>query len=226
MTYNGTTLSSPGLNAGFSQTSPNLNAIITNFYFPRTADLQNGWFQDYQDEFAYIYGVIGLSYVSVTPTPDNGASVAVIFQDNSSTIEYNTGDTMGTIQIVVNCTNAQITPKGNGTYALGLTFRSDPSRANANPTNIQIECYDNTTSTWDTVYNQPVSLGNGYVTWVSPTWAAPVNTGYAIVQCRITLTMPNPLGGNFRLQRAILYHATCAWDTFHLSVGGGNLSAT
>ena len=69
-----------------------------------------------------------------------------------------------------------------------------------------------------TVYNGAITVGGGYANWVTPIWASLADTGYTIVKCRVTLTVPNPLPSIFRLQRVILYHPTAPWDTFHLSI--------
>ena len=220
LTFDGLSIHTGGMDAGFSQNTPNNSATIRNFYFPRTADLQNGWFQDYQDEFAYIAS--WATSVSVSPTPDGGSGVAVLFQDNASSIEYNAGDTISSIVLTIDCSNAPIPVRSNQLFAIGLTYRSD-NGAGGNPTNVLIENWDTVTSAWVTVYNAATTVGNGYASWVSPLWAALVDTGYTIVKCRITMTMNNPLPTNFRLQRVILYHPTCPWDTFHLSIGGGSL---
>ena len=92
------------MDAGFSQTTPNnRTATIRNFYFPRTADLLNGWFQDCQDEFAYI-GDWATS-VSVSPTPDSGV-VENVFQDDASSIQYNSGDTISSVVLTIDCSNS------------------------------------------------------------------------------------------------------------------------
>ena len=219
LTFDGLSIHTGGVNAGFSQAAPNQSAVITNFYLPRTADLANGWFQDYQDEFAFL-GDWATS-ASANPAPNSGV-IESVFQDDSGCIVYNSGDTISSIVLTIDCSNAPITAKGNGNYSLGLTFRSDPG-VSPNPTNVLIECWDSTVSAYVTSYNAAVTLGGGYATWVSPAWAGPVNSSYQIIKCRITLTVPNPLPSAFRLQRAILYHPTCRWDTFHLWVGGGSL---
>jgi len=139
----GDQVSIPGmLRCGFDPDSPNQNAQILDSWFPRTANLENGWSLDYQDEFA----LIDRKGASVTVTPAFAGSTANLFVDNRDTIDYSIVSNPGTVQITIDCTGAGSIPhRSRNLYAIGLTFRSSSAGGNPNPTHIKIEYFNGAT---------------------------------------------------------------------------------
>jgi hypothetical protein len=208
-----------GLSAGFDATVANQKATLVNAWVPRTANLENGWSLDYQDEFALIDRKLGS--VTVSPASNSGAA-SNLFVDDSSVIQYNQGSTVGSVQVTVDCGLNPITPKGDGRYAIGLTFRSSIVGGNPNPTNIKIEFWNSATSAYVNVYDQAVTPPAGFGAWVSPAILSP-DPSFNLTKVRVTLTLPSPLPQVFRLQRVMAYHATAPYDPWHLHSLGGTL---
>jgi hypothetical protein len=209
-------LTTVGLNAGFSQSNPNQNAQIYNYWFPRLGDLASGWSLDFQDEFA-IRDKKGAS-ITVSPVPTFGTESSLLVDDYTY-IQYTGGTSPGTVVIEVDTSARPVIANGNGTYALGITFRSS-SKA-ANPTHILIECKA-PSSDYGTVFDQDVAQSAQYGAWVSPLFSPP-DGQVNVAKIRVTLTVPTPLPANFRLQRIVLYHSTAPYDPWHLHVLGGSV---
>ncbi len=209
-------LSTTGLNAGFSQSTPNQNAQIYNYWFPRNGNFDLGWTFDYQDEFA-IRDKKGAS-ITISPAPTSGVASS-LFVDDSSYVQYSTGASPATVVIEVDSSTKPVQPNGNQYYALGITFRS--SNSSGNPTHIKIECKASSTS-YGTVFDEDVAQAPGFGAWVSPRFAPP-DGQFDVAKIRVTLTVPTPLPTNFRVQRLALYHSTATYDPWHLHVLGGSI---
>jgi hypothetical protein len=209
-----------GADLGFSTSSPNLSAMLTNFFIPRMSDLTHMIALDFQDDFAYAHrrpGTITLS------TPASLGDGTEMFVDSSSTTDWNTGTSPFPLQIEVDVSSNPVLANRIGVYSVGLTFRTT---GNANPTHIKIEFWDNSAGAYaNPAYDADVSITGGPTFWLSPSMLAPSSgSTFHVYKLRITLsgTNPIPAGATFRIQRLILYHAA-AWDTFHLSIGGGTV---
>jgi len=206
------------ITGGFNVTASPM-AVFTGLSLPRTADLSNGWILDYQDEFAYANLVHG-AVTTVTPTPTSGVTSS-LFLNDSSYLDWATG-AVWPIQITVDVSGSVISNSGNGTFAVGITFRSSAT-VNYSPTNIEIEFWDVTSGVWNVVYNQAVAPIPDAGQWISPALIAPPDDGYNISKVRVTLSGTNNPDSDIRIQRLMLYHATATWDPWHLSTAGGNV---
>jgi hypothetical protein len=160
--------------------------------------------------------------VSVTPASSSGAA-SDLFHDDSQSLNWVAGLTGGQVQITIDhSTGAAVVPnRNNGSYQIGLTFRSDF----VGPGHIKIEAWTSAAGgSFSTVYDANVTIyGGAFGAWVSPAFVSPDAT-FNMLKTRLTLSgLPDPTTGNFRVQRVALYHSSAPWDMFHLGVGGGTL---
>jgi len=218
----GGSVTANGANLGYLVTAATTSAgpRLTGVWLPRIADLSANILYDYQDEYAFIDG--RGATVSVSPASTSGATTD-LFHDDSASLNWATGLTGGQVQITIDhsATAAIVPNRNNGSYQIGLTFRSDF----VGPGHIKIEAWTTAAGgSFSTVYDADVTIfGGAFGCWVSPTFVSP-DASFNMYKTRLTLSqLPDPTTGNFRVQRVQLYHATCPWDPFHLSVGGGTL---
>jgi hypothetical protein len=209
-----------GANLGFSASSPNLSATLTNFFIPRRPDLTNMVSLDFQDDFAYAHRRPGIITLSTPPSSGDGTEM---FVDSSSTTDWNTGTSPFPLQIEVNVSSNPVLANRIGLYSVGLTFRTT---GGTSPTHIKIEFWDNSAGAYAApAYDADVSFAVGQTFWLSPSMSAPSSgSTFHVYKLRVTLSGTNPIpsGTTFRIQRLMLYHAA-SWDTFHLSIGGGTV---
>lgn len=187
--------------------------------YNRIADIGNGtsWILDYQDEG---YFLDKRATITITPAINYG-STYFLFRDDSNVIAWANGETPWPIVIEVDCTTTPITAKSNGTYAIGITFRSSVI-----PTHIKIEFWNPASGgSYSTVYDQDVSNVHSSGQWISPALLSPDTTNYNLIKFKITLTTGATLtaGQYVRIQRVMIYHGSQVWDPWHLHTGGGKL---
>lgn len=205
-----------GLNAGYSGTNPISTNVISNVWIPRRADISSFIFMDYMDE-AFFWDK-KYNSISITPSQDSG-DTSSLFRNDDSNYLWNSGTSPYPIVIEIDSTTNPITAKNNGNYQLGLTFRS----SGPNPTHIKIETWNVSTSAYEVKYDEDVTIGNDYSYWLSPRFSPGASSGYSIHKIKVTLNGTNPLSGNFRLQRFMIYHDTAEYDPWHLHIKGGTL---
>jgi hypothetical protein len=218
----GTLAAAGGATLGYAATVATTSAgpRLSGIWLPRIADISGSVLLDYQDEYAFLDGR-GVT-VSVTPASSSGAT-SDLFHDDSQSLVWATGLTGGQVQITIDhSTGAGVVPnRNNGSYQVGLTFRSDF----VGPGHIKIEAWTSASGgSFSTVYDADVTIfGGAFGAWVSPTFVSP-DASFNMLKTRLTLSgLPDPTTGNFRVQRVALYHSTAPWDLFHLGVGGGTL---
>jgi hypothetical protein len=204
-----------GMNCGFSYVSPNQDAFIAGLWIPRNGDLTNLFVHDYQDEFAYLVEKGGT--ITISPAPDiNPTNDYRLFHDDSYYVGWTAATSPGTDITLEVIPGTAITNKGNAYFNVGITFRAIASFI----THIKIEMWDTTAGEYATVYNADVSIAKAAEQWVSARCLAPSTSSYNVVKLKITITVPKPLPSVFRIQRVMLYHSTCAWDPWHIRIGG------
>lgn len=207
-------LTARGINAGFSQAVAEQSAILDGYWLPRNADLDRGWILDFQDELAF-RNRKGAT-ISISPSPSSGAA-SNLLQNDASFVAYNAAASPSPVVVEIDCTNSLVLANGNGSFAVGLTFRS--SSPSVNPSIIKIE-FAGPSLSYVNVFEQTVAQITS--AWISPLLPA-ATPSFSIEKIRITLTVPNPLPAAFRLQRVILYHSTAVFDPWNLPINGGTL---
>lgn len=184
-------------------------------YVPRTRDLNNTLWLDYQDEFAYIDQ---RATVSISSGAAMGGSVNALFRDTSSYIEWDAGETPWPIVITVDTSAQPILHNNRASYQTALTVRG--TGITSFPTTITVEWWNPDTSEWATVFSAAP-------TWVSQTaWVMPEAGASSLNIYKVRLTLDGGEVGpadRVRLQRLMLYHTTANWDPWHLHVGGGRV---
>ena len=206
-----------GIKAGYDYDNPNLSRVVTETWFPRTPNISSFLMFDFLDEAAYW----DKSYnsMSITPLPDGG-TITDIFRDDATFIYWSAATSPYPIVIEIDSSSSPITNKACGYYQVGFTFRSP--WYSSNPTAMKIEVWDNSISSYVTVYDSSITLGSYYY-WVSPTFLAPSGSNYDIDKLKVTLGGSNPLPFDFCIQRFMVYHATASFDPWHLHIKGGNV---
>jgi hypothetical protein len=205
-----------GIDAGYVGSTSLVARRINNILIPRAPDFTNLIFGNYLDEAA-LWGerprILDSIAYSTTPTTFGFGTIQQIpFRDDSSAVVWNTG-TPFPIQITIDSTTYPISANGNGTYQVGITFRS----SGVTVTNIQVEVWDG--SAYQSVHNAaPGNNGfqtNGFGYWISPLFLSFAGVSFDIQRLRITINGNNgEIANNFRIQNIQLYHATATWDTF------------
>lgn len=186
-------------------------------YIPRLRDLNDTLWLDYQDELAYIDQRTGAS-VSISSGATMSGSVNELFRDTSSYVAWGAGVSPWPIVITVDTSVSPIPAANTATYRAGLTLRG--SGITSIPTTITVEWWDSVAGEWYSVFSAAPTWVND--AWVMPPAIAP--SPYHMYKMRVTLD-GNAVGptSTVRLQRLMLYHASAAWDPWHLHVGGGRV---
>jgi len=191
---------------------------LDNVYIAREPNIDSIIALDQQDEFALLTHEPNRS---VTITPDPGGDHGVIFEDTSSYLDWASGTSPYPIVIEVDCASNPIPNRASGFYRLALTFRGETS---AYPTSAKIEVWDNSASSYTTVFDDDITIKDHVV--LLPRFSAPSGSSYNIYKLKLTLYGTNPLPAVLRLQRMILYHGTHTWDPWHLHrLTGGTVFA-
>jgi hypothetical protein len=211
------------LSGGYSPTAR--LARLRSVTIPRTADLTDILWGDFQDELAFVDKRASTT-VTVTGGSPVGAS-ANLFRDDVSTVSWAAATSPYPIVIEIDMLANPISANSSGNYQLGLTFRSTGSHVNTS--NIQIELWDNGGSVYSSRLNEAAAWiqgtsGTGSSVYISGNFTTPDANGN-VYKIRITLTGTNPVttGATIRLQRVILYHRTATWNPWHLHRTGGTL---
>lgn len=205
-----------GANFSYSRLTSLVATAHNNVLWGRRGDIDHLRILDYQDEAA-LWGERAAPYDSITfstaPSAFGGGDVDLnIFRDDSTAVQWTSG-TPFPIAITIDSSTNPVTVKGNATWQVGLTFRSE----GVTITNIQVEIWDG--SGYISVHNAaPGNNGtetSGFGYWISPRFLSDVGTGFDIQRLRVTINGDNAaIANNFRIQRLQLYHDTAAWDTF------------
>lgn len=185
-------------------------------YVPRTRDLNNTLWLDYQDEFAYIDQI---ATVSISSGAAMSGSVNELFRDTASVIGWSAGVTPWPIVITVDMSANPLPSRSYGLYRNGLTLRN--AGPASPPTTITVEWWDSIAGTWYSVFSSTPTWTSGSA-WVMPETAA--RSPYTMSKVRLTLD-GNTVGPTsaVQIQRFMLYRAVADWDPWHLHVGGGRV---
>jgi hypothetical protein len=113
-----------GIISGGNYLSSDQYTVMGGVGNPRLGDMTNGWWGDYQDEFAYASQKGATTTFSIAPS---SGSASAMFQDDTTTALWNSGVTLPSLQITVDFTTTSagnIPNRGNGYFNPALTFRS------------------------------------------------------------------------------------------------------
>lgn len=196
---------------------------IGSFYIPRLRDLTETVMHDFLDEFALLTSEPG-RLATLLPAPSAGSG-SNLFLDDNSTVSYSAGTSPFPITLEVDCSANPLTAKANATWRLGLTIRPTPIAYV--PATYTLELWDDTAAAYTTVVSAAaLTFTNGVA--LLPQFASLAGSGLNISKLKLTLdgTNPLPAGTTFRIQRVILYHASQAWDPWHLHRLGGTVRGT
>lgn len=208
-------ISASGASLGYqATTTPNGGAILKNFWFPRTANFSGFCFLDYLDE-AYYWDYRGAT-TTITPSSDYG-SISSLYRSDPNYIAWTSGSSISPIVIEIDATAKPIIANANGTYQVGITFRSSSGVVSY----VKIEAWNHVSAEYVTVVDEATSIA-GQVQWLSKLFTSPSST-FNIYKLKITLTTTNPIPSTFRIQQIQLYHGTAEFDPWHLHVKGGEV---